>query len=75
MFELKIAATRCSYAETETAIAPVVVISFLPTCCWEHNPLKQWIWFISFYKTTTAFISTPPLYQCHQEPGSNIAWF
>lgn len=66
------------YAETETAIAPVVVISFLPTCCWEHNPLKQWIWLISFYKitpATTAFISTPPLYQCHQEPGSNIACF
>ena len=65
-------------AETETAIAPVVVISFLPTCCWEHNPLKQWIWLISFYKitpATTAFISTPPLCRCQQEPGSNIAWF
>lgn len=61
-------------AETDTAIAPAVVISFLPTCCWEHNPL----WFISFYKitpATTAFISTPPLCLCQQEPGSNIAWF
>lgn len=51
---------------------------FLPTCCWEHNPLKQWIWFISFYKitpATTAFISTPPLCLCHQEPESNNAWF
>lgn len=28
MFEFKIAATRCSYAETDTAIAPVVVSIF-----------------------------------------------
>lgn len=65
-------------AETETAITPVVVISFLPTCCWEHNPLKQWNWFISFNKITPAtivFISTPLLCLCHQEPESNIAWF
>lgn len=27
MFELKIAATRCSYAETDTAIALVVILS------------------------------------------------
>ena len=26
---------------TELTITPVIVISFLPTCCWEHNPLKQ----------------------------------
>lgn len=35
-------------------------------------------WFISFNKitpATTAFISTPPLCRCQQEPGSNIAWF
>ena len=40
--------------------------------------VKQRNWFITFYKitpATTAFISTPPLCRCQQEPESNIAWF
>ena len=65
-------------AETDTAIAPVVVVSIFTDLLLGTQLIKQRNWFISFNKitpATTAFISTPPLYQCHQEPGSNIACF
>ena len=64
-------------AETDTAIAPVVVSIFIDLLLGTQL-IKQRNWFISFYKitpATTAFISVPPLCLCHQEPGSNIAWF
>ena len=64
-------------AETDTAIAPVVVSIFTDLLLGTQL-IKQRNWFISFYKitpATTAFISTPPLCRCHQEPESNIAWF
>ena len=63
-----------SNAETDTAIAPVVVSIFTDLLLGTQL-IKQRNWFISFNKITTAFISTPPLCLCHQEPGSNIAWF
>lgn len=78
MFELKIAATRCSYAETETAIALVVVVSIFTDLLLGTQLVKQRNWFISFNKITPAtvvFISTLPLFRCQQEPESNIAWF
>lgn len=62
------------YAETDTAIAPVVVVSIFTDLLLGTQLIK----FISFYKitpATTAFISAPPLCLCHQEPESNIAWF
>ena len=65
-------------AETDTAIAPVVVVSIFTDLLLGTQLIKQRNWFISFNKitpATTAFISTPPLCLCHQEPGSNIAWF
>lgn len=65
-------------AETDTAIAPVVVVSFFTDLLLGTQLVKQRNWFISFYKitpATTAFISVPPLYPFHQEPESNIAWF
>ena len=64
-------------AETDTAIAPVVVSIFIDLLLGTQL-IKQRNWFISFNKitpATTAFISTPPLCLCHQEPESNIAWF
>ena len=64
-------------AETDTAIAPVVVSIFIDLLLGTQL-IKQRNWFISFNKitpATTAFISTPPLCRCQQEPGSNIAWF
>lgn len=79
MFEFKIAATRWGNAETDTAIAPVVVVSIFTDLLLGTQLIKQRNWFISFNKitpATTAFISTPPpLCLCHQEPESNIAWF
>ena len=68
----------CSNAETDTAIAPVVVVSIFTDLLLGTQLIKQRNWFISFYKitpATTAFISVPPLCLCHQEPESNIAWF
>lgn len=65
-------------AETDTAIAPVVVVSICTDLLLGTQLVKQRNWFISFYKitpATTAFISVPPLCLFHQEPGSNIAWF
>ena len=64
-------------AETDTAIAPVVVSIFIDLLLGTQL-IKQRNWFISFNKitpATTAFISAPPLCLCHQEPESNIAWF
>lgn len=64
-------------AETDTAIAPVVVSIFIDLLLGTQL-IKQRNWFISFYKiipATTAFISAPPLCLCQQEPGSNTAWF
>ena len=64
-------------AETDTAIAPVVVSIFIDLLLGTQL-IKQRNWFISFNKitpATTAFISAPPLCLYHQEPGSNIAWF
>ena len=64
-------------AETDTAIAPVVVSIFIDLLLGTQL-IKQRNWFISFNKitpATTAFISAPPLCRCHQEPESNIAWF
>ena len=64
-------------AETDTAIAPVVVSIFTDLLLGTQL-IKQRNWFISFYKitpATTAFISTPPLYPFHQEPESNNVWF
>lgn len=64
-------------AETDTAIAPVVVSIFIDLLLGTQL-IKQRNWFISFNKitpATTAFISTPPLCLYHQEPESNIAWF
>ena len=65
-------------AETDTAIALVVILSIFTDLLLETQLIKQRNWFISFNKitpATTAFISTPPLCLCHQEPESNIAWF
>lgn len=65
-------------AETETAIALVVILSIFIDLLLETQLIKQRNWFISFNKitpATTAFISTPPLCLYHQEPESNIAWF
>ena len=65
-------------AETDTAIAPVVVVSIFTDLLLGTQLVKQRNWFISFYRitqATTAFISAPPLCLCHQEPVSNIAWF
>ena len=65
-------------AETDTAIALVVILSIFTDLLLETQLIKQRNWFISFYKitpATTAFISTPPLCLYHQEPESNIAWF
>ena len=65
-------------AETDTAIAPVVVVSIFTDLLLGTQLIKQRNWFISFNKitpATTAFISEPPLCRCQQEPGSNIAWF
>ena len=64
-------------AETDTAIAPVVVSIFIDLLLGTQL-VKQRNWFISFYKitpATTAFISVPPLCLCHQEPESSTAWF
>ena len=64
-------------AETDTAIAPVVVSIFIDLLLGTQL-IKQRNWFISFYNitpATTAFISAPPLCRYHQEPESNIAWF
>ena len=64
-------------AETDTAIAPVVVSIFIDLLLGTQL-IKQRNWFISFNKitpATTAFISASPLCLCHQEPESNIAWF
>ena len=77
MFEFKIAATRWGNAETDTAIAPVVVSIFTDLLLGTQL-IKQRNWFISFNKITparTAFISAPPLCRCHQEPESSTAWF
>lgn len=49
-------------AETDTAIAPVVVSTFTDLLLGTQL-IKQRNWFISFYKitpATTAFISVPP---------------
>lgn len=65
-------------AETDTAIAPVVIVSIFTDLLLGTQLIKQRNWFISFYKitpATTAFISALPLCLCHQEPESNIAWF
>lgn len=64
-------------AETDTAIAPVVVSIFTDLLLGTQL-IKQRNWFISFNKitpATTAFISTPPLCPCLQVPESNNAWF
>ena len=64
-------------AETDTAIAPVVVSIFIDLLLGTQL-IKQRNWFISFNKitpATTAFISTPPLCLYHQEPESNNVWF
>lgn len=64
--------------ETDTAIAPVVIVSIFTDLLLGTQLIKQRNWFISFYKiipATIVFISTSPLCLCHQEPGSNIAWF
>ena len=64
-------------AETDTAIAPVVVSTFTDLLLGTQL-IKQRNWFISFYKitpATTVFISALPLCLFHQEPESNIAWF
>ena len=64
-------------AETDTAIAPVVV-STITDLLLGTQLIKQRNWFISFYKitpATTAFISALPLCLCHQEPESSTAWF
>ena len=64
-------------AETDTAIAPVVVSTFTDLLLGTQL-IKQRNWFISFYKitpATTAFISALPLCLCHQEPESSTAWF
>lgn len=64
-------------AETDTAIAPVVVSTFTDLLLGTQL-IKQRNWFISFNKITparTAFISAPPLCLCQQEPGSSTAWF
>lgn len=48
--------------ETDTAIAPVVVVSFFTDLLLGTQLIKQRNWFISFYKitpATTAFISVP----------------
>jgi hypothetical protein len=55
-----------------------LLFRFLPTCCWEHNLYNKETGLFHFIMTkpaTTAFISTPPLCRCQQEPESNIAWF
>ena len=65
-------------AETDTAIALVVILSIFTDLLLGTQLIKQRNWFISFNKitpATTAFISAPPLCLCHQEPESNIAWF
>ena len=65
-------------AETDTAIASVVAFSIFTDLLLGTQLVKQRNWFISFNKitpTTTAFISTLPLFRCQQEPESNIAWF
>ena len=65
-------------AETDTAIALVVILSIFTDLLLGTQLIKQRNWFISFNKitpATTAFISTPPLCLYHQEPESNIAWF
>lgn len=65
-------------AETDTAIALVVILSIFTDLLLGTQLIKQRNWFISFNKitpATTAFISAPPLCRCQQEPGSNIAWF
>lgn len=65
-------------AETDTAIALVVILSIFTDLLLETQLIKQRNWFISFNKitpATTAFISTPPLCLCHQEPESSTAWF
>ena len=62
-------------AETETAIARVVAFSIFTNLLLGTQLIKQRNRFISFNKITTAFISTPPLCRCQQEPESNIAWF
>ena len=65
-------------AETDTAIAPVVVVSIFTDLLLGTQLIKQRNWFISFYKitpATTAFISALPLCLCHQEPESSTAWF
>lgn len=64
-------------AETDTAIAPVVVSIFIDLLLGTQL-IKQRNWFISFYNitpATTAFISALPLCLCHQEPESNNVWF
>ena len=65
-------------AETDTAIAPAVVVSIFTDLLLGTQLVKQRNWFISFYKitpATTAFISALPLFLCHQEPESSTAWF
>lgn len=65
-------------AETDTAIALVVILSIFTDLLLGTQLIKQRNWFISFNKitpATTAFISAPPLCRCQQESGSNIAWF
>ena len=65
-------------AETDTAIASVVVVSIFTNLLLGTQLIKQRNRFISFYKktpATTAFISTPPLCPCLQVPESNNAWF
>ena len=78
MFEFKIAAARWGNAETDTAIALVVILSIFTDLLLETQLIKQRNWFISFYNitpATTAFISALPLCLCHQEPESNNVWF
>lgn len=62
-------------AETDTAIASVVVVSIFTNLLLGTQLIKQRNRFISFNKITTAFISTPPLCPCLQVPESNNAWF
>ena len=48
MFEFKIATTRWGYAETDTTIAPIVVVSIFTDLLLGTQLIKQQNWSISF---------------------------
>lgn len=65
-------------AETDTAIAPVVIVSIFTDLLLGTQLIKQRNRFISFYNdnpSNNSIYICPPLCLCHQEPESNIAWF